>query len=176
MVGAIGATPNKDLLRGTPITSEKAILVDDHCRTNVPGIFAAGDCAAIFDPLFAKHRVIDHWENARATGAVAREHGRRRCELPNRQPFQHPRLRSEAGMLGRSAACRSPAHSRQRECRCTDFIEIGVAADGRIAQVLAVGHSTEDRELEALVKQRVSIDGKEEAIKDPANPLADFLS
>src|SRR3982750_2083795 len=59
------------MLRNTPLTAEKAILVDDHCRTNVPGIFAAGDCAAVYDPLFGKHRVLDHWDNAQVTGTLA---------------------------------------------------------------------------------------------------------
>src|SRR5947207_6436777 len=71
LVAAIGAQPNKEILRGTTITAEKAILVDEHCQTNIPGIYAAGDCAAIFDPLFGKHRLIDHWENARISGEIA---------------------------------------------------------------------------------------------------------
>jgi len=36
-----------------------------------PNVFAAGDCAAIFDPLFAKHRILDHWDNAVITGTLA---------------------------------------------------------------------------------------------------------
>ena len=61
---------NKDLVRNTPIAAGRAIHVDDHCRTNVPDVFAAGDCAAVFDPLFAKHRVLDHWDNAVVTGRL----------------------------------------------------------------------------------------------------------
>src|SRR5688572_27985880 len=71
VVAAVGAVTNKELLRGTPINAEKAILVDHRCRTNVPNVFAAGDCAAVFDPLFGKHRIIDHWEHAKVTGVIA---------------------------------------------------------------------------------------------------------
>src|SRR5205814_98221 len=70
-VAAVGIMVNRELLRATPIAAEKAILVDDHCRTSIPDIYAAGDCAAVFDPLFDKHRLIDHWDNARVTGAIA---------------------------------------------------------------------------------------------------------
>src|SRR6185503_7271751 len=49
VVATVGASANRDLLRGTNISAEKAILVDDHCRTNNADIFAAGDCAAVFD-------------------------------------------------------------------------------------------------------------------------------
>ena len=38
----------KEILRGTSIAAENAILVDDRCRTSVPDVYAAGDCAAIF--------------------------------------------------------------------------------------------------------------------------------
>src|SRR5437868_3354381 len=55
-IAAVGAVANKDILRTTSIAAEKAILVDQCCRTNVEGIYAAGDCCAIFDPLFGKHR------------------------------------------------------------------------------------------------------------------------
>src|SRR5207302_9614057 len=70
-VACVGAAANRELLRGTPLASEKAILVDDHGRTNVADIFAAGDCCAVFDPLFGKHRVLDHWDNASVTGTLA---------------------------------------------------------------------------------------------------------
>ena len=70
-VAAAGIQIHKEILRGTPITAEKAILVDAGCRTNIREIFAAGDCAAIFDPLFGKHRMMHHWESAMQTGRIA---------------------------------------------------------------------------------------------------------
>ncbi len=79
VVGAIGVSPNKDLLRGTAVASEQAILVDDHALSNNPALFAAGDCSAIFDPLFGKYRMVNLWDGAEVTGRVGRaEHGRRR--------------------------------------------------------------------------------------------------
>ena len=70
-VAAVGAFVPRELLRSTPIAAEKAILTDAHCRTNVENVYAAGDCAAIFDPLFGKHRNLDHWDNAVVTGTLA---------------------------------------------------------------------------------------------------------
>jgi NADPH-dependent 2,4-dienoyl-CoA reductase/sulfur reductase-like enzyme len=71
VVGAVGVIPSKDLLRGTGVVAEKAILADEHCRTNVPGVYAAGDCAAVRDPLFGKYRIPEQWDTAAATGTVA---------------------------------------------------------------------------------------------------------
>src|SRR5918993_1497631 len=70
VVAAVGGVVNRELLRGTPIAAETAILTDERCRTNVGHVFAAGDCAAVFDPLFGKHRIIDHWDHASVTGTI----------------------------------------------------------------------------------------------------------
>jgi 3-phenylpropionate/trans-cinnamate dioxygenase ferredoxin reductase subunit len=176
VIAAVGAVTNKELLRGTSINAEKAILVDNRCRTNVPDIFAAGDCAAIFDPLFGKHRIIDHWDHAKVTGAIAGTNmagGDVGYEVVNHffsdvfelslsgwgEPKQVDRR-----LIRGSTTIESP-----------DFIEIGIAADGRVAQVLAINHAGEDALLRDLVGNRVRVDGHEEALKDPAFPLASLL-
>ena len=65
-----GSQANKELLRGTPITAEKAILVDEFCRTKSFGIYAAWrSSCAVFDRRFGKHRVLDHFESARISGS-----------------------------------------------------------------------------------------------------------
>ena len=67
----IGNAPNKQILRATPIRSETAILTDSRGRTNVPEIFAAGECSAIFDPIFAKHRILLYESSSLEIGRLA---------------------------------------------------------------------------------------------------------
>src|SRR3954451_23389388 len=55
------------------------------------------------------------------------------------------------------------------------FVEIGIAADGRIAQVLAIGDGHDADALRTLVERRVRVDGNEEQLKDPNVPLATFI-
>ena len=43
-----GVSPNIDLIHSTPIASARGIQVDLSFRTNIPDVFAAGDCAEIF--------------------------------------------------------------------------------------------------------------------------------
>ena len=175
-ISAIGALPNKDILRGTPITAEKAILTDEHCRTNVADIYAAGDCAAIFDPLFGKHRMIDHWENARITGAIAG------ANMAGGQLAYDSANSFSTSVFGLDVTCWGEARLVDRRhvrgnvnVDSPDFIEIGVATDGRVAQVISVGHKGEDELLRQLVKQRVQVEGNEEQIKDPTRALSEFL-
>lgn len=40
----IGLVPNSDFVKGlVTMTKQGEVIVDDHCQTNIPGIFAAGD-------------------------------------------------------------------------------------------------------------------------------------
>jgi hypothetical protein len=56
-----------------------------------------------------------------------------------------------------------------------DFVEIGVASDGRVSQVLAVNHRGEDEILRDLVQRRMNVNGQESHLRDPAKPLRDLL-
>lgn len=171
-IAAVGAVPNRDLLHGTPIAAGRAILADEHCRTNVPGIYAAGDCAAVFDPLFGKHRVLDHWDNAIVTGKLA---GRNMAGIEETYSAVNYFF-SDVFDLSLSGWGDS-RHIDRRLLRGTpnvdapDFVEFGMAADGRIVQVLALGHQGEDEVLRSLIARRVRVNGNEEALKDPKSEL-----
>jgi NADPH-dependent 2,4-dienoyl-CoA reductase/sulfur reductase-like enzyme len=176
-IATVGAIPNMDLLHGTPIAAGRAILADDRCQTNVPGIYAAGDCAAVFDPLFGKHRMLDHWDNAIVTGTLA---GRNMAGM-NEAYSAVNYFFSDVFELSLSAWGDS-RHIDRRLLRGTpnvdapDFVEIGIAADGRIVQVLAIGHSGEDELLRDLVGKRVRVNGNEELLKDPHSDLKKLIN
>ena len=59
---AIGHEPNTRLVAGQVALDARGYVVTDHCRTSLPGVFAAGDCA---DPEY-KQAVV-----AAGAGAVA---------------------------------------------------------------------------------------------------------
>ena len=56
VVIGIGVEPNSDLARdaGIALGDRNAIHVDEHCRTSVPGVWAAGDCADAFHRLLGR--------------------------------------------------------------------------------------------------------------------------
>jgi NADPH-dependent 2,4-dienoyl-CoA reductase/sulfur reductase-like enzyme len=176
-VAAVGAVPNKELLRGTPIAAGKSILVDEHCRTNVSTVYAAGDCAAVFDPRFGKHRGQSFWDEAAITGALA---GRNMADAEGRYTsvgeyattvFGVPvRAWGEARLVDRRIARGTPNGEE-----VPHLIEFGVAADGRVAHVLAIGNGSEDNVLRQIVENRMKVDGNEEALKEPSSSLRDLL-
>jgi NAD(P)H-nitrite reductase large subunit len=68
---AIGVRPQLDLVRGTDLRVDRGLLVDEHLRTSVPEVFAAGDCAQIYDRWTGQHMLDVLWPSAVAAGRVA---------------------------------------------------------------------------------------------------------
>jgi 3-phenylpropionate/trans-cinnamate dioxygenase ferredoxin reductase subunit len=71
VVVGIGATPRLELAEGTGLAIENGLLVDEHLATNVPNVFAAGDVANAFNPLYGEHIRLEHWAAALHQGPVA---------------------------------------------------------------------------------------------------------
>jgi 3-phenylpropionate/trans-cinnamate dioxygenase ferredoxin reductase component len=68
---AIGAQPNTELAADSGLTVDNGIVVDEAMRTSDPDIFAVGDVASAFHPLFDKHLRVEHWANALKQPATA---------------------------------------------------------------------------------------------------------
>jgi 3-phenylpropionate/trans-cinnamate dioxygenase ferredoxin reductase subunit len=83
VVVAIGIQPDVDALSGSGIALDNGILVDAHCQTNVPYIFAAGDVANTLHPRFGRVRV-EHFNNAEQQGRAAA-----RALLGSSQPYEY---------------------------------------------------------------------------------------
>jgi NADPH-dependent 2,4-dienoyl-CoA reductase/sulfur reductase-like enzyme len=74
VVAGIGVEPVVDFLEGSGLELDNGVVVNERFETNVPGIFAVGDVANFYDPLYKRHRRIEHWSNANYQGV---EGGRR---------------------------------------------------------------------------------------------------
>ncbi|NIO04739.1 MAG: FAD-dependent oxidoreductase [Proteobacteria bacterium] len=66
-----GVQPNTQLVKGTEIKVNNGIIVDDRMRTNMEGIFAAGDVAEGRNAITGQMEVIATWLNACAQGEIA---------------------------------------------------------------------------------------------------------
>jgi 3-phenylpropionate/trans-cinnamate dioxygenase ferredoxin reductase subunit len=70
-VFGLGIEPVVDLMAGSGVHVDNGIVVDDLCRTNVPGVFAAGDVANHYHPVCARQMRVEHWQNGVKQGAAA---------------------------------------------------------------------------------------------------------
>lgn len=68
---ATGIVPNTELLAGCGLDLAGGVPVDEYCRTGIEGIFAAGDVAAHFHPLFGRRLRVEHYDNAIKQGGAA---------------------------------------------------------------------------------------------------------
>jgi NAD(P)H-nitrite reductase large subunit len=66
-----GVRPDLTLARTAGVTTDWGILVDEHMRTSVPDIYAAGDVAQAHDVLHGEQYVNALWPLAAQQGAVA---------------------------------------------------------------------------------------------------------
>lgn len=72
MVGVgLGLTMNTELLAGTSVEVRHGIVTDPCLRTNVEGIFAAGDVAEFLDLSHGGYSHMGTWNNAASHGKVA---------------------------------------------------------------------------------------------------------
>jgi NAD(P)H-nitrite reductase large subunit len=71
IISATGVRPNIRLLEGSGIATEIGILVDDHMRTNVPDVYAAGDCVEAIEFATGKRIVNAIQLNAADQARVA---------------------------------------------------------------------------------------------------------
>ena len=69
MVGlTAGVRPNIDFLRNSDLEMNRGILVDQHLATNLPDIYAIGDCAELRAPLPHRNAIEAVWYVGRMMG------------------------------------------------------------------------------------------------------------
>jgi NADPH-dependent 2,4-dienoyl-CoA reductase/sulfur reductase-like enzyme len=64
VVTAVGVRPSVAWLSGSGIGLENGVAVDAHLRASVPGVYAAGDCAAFWSGRFGRRLRFEHWDVA----------------------------------------------------------------------------------------------------------------
>jgi len=73
IVVATERLPNISFLEGSGVKTGSGILVDEYLRTNVSNIFAAGDCAEVYDINRRESRINFGWRSAIKQGQLAGE-------------------------------------------------------------------------------------------------------
>jgi NAD(P)H-nitrite reductase large subunit len=67
----LGLTINLELCEGTGIRTNTGIITNEFLETDVPGVYAAGDCAEFYDPIAELHYRMGTWNSAGAHGKLA---------------------------------------------------------------------------------------------------------
>ncbi|HET8575497.1 MAG TPA: FAD-dependent oxidoreductase [Methylomirabilota bacterium] len=83
VIAGIGIVPNSELLATAGAAVDNGALVDEHCRTSLHDVYAAGDVANHLHPIFGRLRV-EHWNNGYQQGRAAA-----RSMLGREEPYDY---------------------------------------------------------------------------------------
>lgn len=64
VVVGVGITPNVQLAQEAGLDVRNGIVTDEHLRTSMADVYAAGDVANAYHPLLGRHLRVEHWANA----------------------------------------------------------------------------------------------------------------
>lgn len=149
VVSGIGTEPNVELARATGLKIDDGIVVDALLKTNLPGIWAAGDVASYPDAALGRRRV-EHEDNAKAMGRRA---GRNMAG--ESEPYTHlPMFYSDLFDLGYEAVGEIDAkHELVADWKtpCREGV-IYYLKDGRVRGVLLWGVWNQVDNARALIK------------------------
>ncbi|MBN1355353.1 NAD(P)/FAD-dependent oxidoreductase [bacterium] len=71
-IGAFfGLIPDVDFLVGSGLDIDRGILVNEYLQTQFEGVYAAGDCAQVYNPDLKNYWVSIGWDNALHLGQIA---------------------------------------------------------------------------------------------------------
>lgn len=70
VVTGIGVRPAVSWLDGSGVRTDRGVLTDDRCRTDIPDVVALGDVAQRWSPRAGAHLMIEHWDDAGGAAAT----------------------------------------------------------------------------------------------------------
>ncbi len=67
----IGVAPNVELAQESGLPIDRGVIVNDRLEVNDAGVYAAGDVARFYSPIFEKHLRLEHYDVAVKHGQLA---------------------------------------------------------------------------------------------------------
>jgi len=172
VVVGIGIVPNVEVAKATEITVGNGIRVDEFCRTTAPGIYAAGDVANHYHPLFDRRMRVEHFDNATRQGAAAALNMlgfRTRYEDPHW--FWSDQYDHSLQYVGHAERWDDIVVRGSIEER--DFVAFFML-DGKIHGAFGLNRGGEIMVVKSLLAGRIAVD--EEELRDPDFDLSELLS
>jgi 3-phenylpropionate/trans-cinnamate dioxygenase ferredoxin reductase subunit len=156
VVVGVGVEPVTDIVAGSGVKIENGIVVNEYCQTNVDGIYAAGDVANHFHPVFGRLVRVEHWQNAMHQGRAAAL-----SMLGKREPYedihwfwsdQYDNNVQYAGFHSGWDVLVVRGSLEQRNC------VVFYMQEQRIAAAVAFNRGKDVQRVMPLIKERVQVD------------------
>jgi 3-phenylpropionate/trans-cinnamate dioxygenase ferredoxin reductase subunit len=168
VVVGIGAVPNVGLAAAAGLEVDNGIVVDEALRSATPDVYAAGDVASAFHPLYGRYVRVEHWANALNEGPAAARSMLGQAVTYDRVPYFYTdqyELGMEYSGLG------SP--SDRVVCRGNpddgEFIAFWLSEDGRVTAGMNVNVWDVTGPIQELIRSRRVV--HHARLADPQTPL-----
>jgi 3-phenylpropionate/trans-cinnamate dioxygenase ferredoxin reductase component len=87
VVVGIGVTPRVELAAAAGVAVDNGVVVDERLASSVAGVYAAGDIANAWHPLFERRLRVEHWANALNQGLTAGRNAGGHADVYDRLPY-----------------------------------------------------------------------------------------
>jgi 3-phenylpropionate/trans-cinnamate dioxygenase ferredoxin reductase component len=166
-VVGVGVAPRVELAQAAGLEIDNGVVVDEHLCTSVANVFAAGDVANAWHPVFERRIRVEHWANALNQGPTAA-----RAMLGQDISFDRiPYFFSdqyEVGMEYSGYATEWDDVVFRGDREGGEFVAFWLQ-DGRVVAGMNVNVWDVNEHVQALIRSRGSVDVA--ALTDPDTPL-----
>lgn len=170
VVVGVGVQPRTELAVQAGLAVDNGILVDEHLRTGIPTIFAAGDVANADHPFYGERLRVEHWANALYQGPIAARNMLGRGKAYDRLPY----FFSDQYDVGMEYSGFARSWDRvvfRGDPATREFIAFWLVGDRVVAGMNVNVWDVADP-IRRLIQQRVAVDDRR--LVDPDVPLEDF--
>ncbi|MGY1704375.1 NAD(P)/FAD-dependent oxidoreductase [Geodermatophilus sp. SYSU D00697] len=169
VVVGIGVVPETGLAAAAGLEVGDGVVTDEGLRTSAPDVFAAGDVARSFAPLYGRHLRVEHWANALNGGPTAARSMLGQEAVHDRVPYfftdQYDLGMEYSGLASPedSVVCRGDPEGGAFTAFWT--------ADGRVTAAMTVNVWDLTDDVQALIRGRRTVDPAR--LADPDVPLTE---
>ena len=152
LVLCVGVRANTALAQSAGCAVERGIVVDDHMRTSVQGIYAAGDCTVQTDPDTGRLRPLAIWPNASMQGETAGRNMAGACEA-----FDKGIPMNATGFMGLHSISAGVYEGEQLLTHTADTYKLLCVKDDRLVGFILLGNIDRAGIYTALVRERTPL-------------------
>ena len=171
VIVGIGVSPRDELARDAGLTLENGIVVDEFLRTSAPDVFAAGDVAATWNPMYNKRIRMEHWANALNQGETAARNMLGQHTAYAKLPYFYSD-QYDLGMEYNGYASDWDHVVTRGDVVGREFLAFWLK-DGRVLAGMNANVWDQGDQIKALVRSGATIDA--DRLADPSTPLADLI-
>jgi 3-phenylpropionate/trans-cinnamate dioxygenase ferredoxin reductase subunit len=171
LIVGVGALPNVELAEASGLACDNGIVVDEHCRTSDPRIFAAGDCTSHPSLRFEMRVRLESVDNAFEQGKTAALNMLDRATVHDRVPwFWSDQFDNKILIVGLSQGFDQQV---MRGDPATRSFSVCYLKGGELLAVEAINHSKDYMAGRKLIAERARPDI--DKLANPQIPLKETL-